>query len=459
MIRAALLVSMVARGQDVTGLWLGTLQVGPATLRMALHVSKSAGGMTATLDSLDQGAHGIPVSSFTQQGSSVKFEVKVVSGKFEGSVNESGSEISGTWTQTVPLPLVLKRAERLPEVSRPQEPKKPYPYQEQEVHYENKTARVKFAGTLTVPRTGGPHPAVLLITGSGPQDRNEAIAGHKPFLVLADYLTRRGLAVLRVDDRGVGGSGGSGGTTEDFVGDVLTGVEFLKARKDVDPRRIGLIGHSEGGIIAPLAANRSPDVAFIVLLAGTGVPGDKVIAAQSYAVPKASGAGEEGAAMNRDIAVLLVDSTLREPDPAAARKRFDERLTTLMAGWTDAQRSLIASMRPQLEAQMKIFSDPWFRTFLTLDPKPVLMKVKVPVLAMNGERDTQVLAQQNLPAIVDALEAGGNRDYTIVKLPGLNHLFQTAKTGSPAEYAQIQETIAPAALEIMADWIVRHTAR
>ena len=458
-IRAALWFCAVASGQDVAGLWMGTLHVGPAELRLALHVTKAAEGLTATLDSLDQGVNGIPVSSITQQGRAVKFEVKVVKGNFEGTLNESGSEISGTWTQTVPLPLVLKRTEKLPEVKRPQEPAKPYPYDAQEVSYENKAAGVKFAGTLTLPRNGAPHVAVLLITGSGPQDRDEAIAGHKPFLVLADYLTRRGIAVLRVDDRGVGGSTGGAGTTEDFVDDALAGVAFLKSRKEIDPRRIGLIGHSEGGMIAPLAAARSADVAFIVMLAGPGVTGAKIIAAQSYAVPKASGASEEGAAMNRDVAMLMVDSVLRENDPAAARKRFEERLATLMSGWSDAQRNLVNTMRPQLQAQMKTLADPWFRTFLSLDPKPALMKVQVPVLALNGELDTQVPAQQNLPAIEEALKAGGNKDFTVTKLAGLNHLFQKAKTGSPAEYGQIQETIAPAALDAIGEWILRHTSK
>jgi fermentation-respiration switch protein FrsA (DUF1100 family) len=212
-------------------------------------------------------------------------------------------------------------------------------------------------------------------------------------------------------------------------------------------------------MIAPLAATRSADVAFFVMMAGPGVTGEKILAAQSYAVPKAAGASEEGAAMNRDIAMLMVDAVTHESDRATAEKRFQERLESLMANWTDAQRSLIRSMQPQLQSQMKALSDPWFRMFLTLDPKPVLRKVKVPVLAINGELDTQVVAQQNLPAIVEALEAGGNKDYAVVKLPKLNHLLQTAKTGSPGEYAQIQETMSPLALEVMGDWIVRHTAR
>jgi len=197
----------------------------------------------------------------------------------------------------------------------------------------------------------------------------------------------------------------------------------------------------------------------VVMLAGPGVRGDKVIAAQSYAVPKAMGAGEEAAALNRDIALLMVDAALHETNPAAVEKRFQERLDTRLANASEAQRRMADVMRPQLQAQLGRVSSAWFRTFLTLDPKPILTKVKVPVLALNGELDTQVVAQQNLPAIVEALEAGGNKDYTICKLPKLNHLFQTAKTGAPSEYGQIEETMSPAALETIGGWIARHTAR
>jgi pimeloyl-ACP methyl ester carboxylesterase len=462
-IPAALAMGLLwtAHGQDVTGLWLGSLTASGLTLRLALHVSRSEKGLAATLDSLDQGANGIPVSAVTLDGRKLKLEIAMIHGTYEGTVGEDNATISGTWKQTIPVPLVFKRTDKLPDLSRPQEPKKPYPYDEQEVSYENKAAQIKFAGTLTLPRSGAPHPAVLLITGSGPQDRNETLMGHKPFLVLADYLTRRGIAVLRVDDRGVGGSGGKidEGTTEDFAGDAVAGVECLKSRKEIDPRRIGLIGHSEGGVIAPLAATRSSDVAFVVMMAGTGVAGDKVIATQSYAVPKAMGADEEGASMNRNIAMLMVDAALSETDPVAAEHRFQERLATLTANWTEAQRSALKAMQSQLQTQMKQLTSRWFRTFLTLDPKPILMKVKAPVLAINGELDTQVVPKQNLPAIVEALEAGGNPDYTVVKLPKLNHLFQTARTGSLAEYSQIEETMSPVALQLMADWIARHTAR
>jgi pimeloyl-ACP methyl ester carboxylesterase len=450
-----------ANGQDLAGLWLGTLHIGPSDLRLALRVVRHEGLLTAIIDSLDQGASGIPATRVQQDGRGIRIEIDTIHSVFEGTMNAAGTEIAGTWQQGVGMPLVFARVEKLPETAESQAPKKPYPYDEVEVTYENRAARVKFAGTLTLPRTDGPHAAVLLITGSGPQDRDESFAGHKPFLILADYLTRRGIAVLRVDDRGVGGSSGSVnvGTTDDFAGDVLAGVEFLKSRREIDPRRIGLAGHSEGGIVAAIAAARSKDVAFIVLMAGPGVTGDRIIAGQSYAAPKAMGASEEGAAMNRDLALLMVDAVKRETDLKAAERRFEQRLAALMASWSEAQRNAVNTIRPQLQAEMARISSPWFRVFLTLDPGVSLRQVQAPVLALNGDLDTQVLARDNLPAIVDALEAGGNKDYTAARLAGLNHLLQTARTGAMSEYAQIAQTIAPSALETIGDWILAHSAR
>jgi uncharacterized protein len=449
-------------GQDLTGLWLGALKAGPGTLRIALHINQAPGGLTGTMDSLDQGASGIPMSNVSRRGNTVKFEVPAAMGSYEGTLSQDGTEISGTWTQHgASLPLTFKRTGKLPEFKRPREPKRPFPYDEEEITYENRKAGVKFAGTLTLPRSAGPHPAVLLITGSGPQNRDEELLGHKPFLILADHLTRQGIAVARVDDRGVGGSTGkeTQATTEDFVADVLAGVAFLKTRKEINPRRIGLIGHSEGGLIAPMAAAQSSDVAFIVMMAGPGVRGDKLLEVQAYKVPISSGASEKMAAANREISRLMVQAVESEKEEAAVLKRFREGADKLMAGWEESRRKQAAPVIKAAEGQLKMVSSPWFRTFLALDPRPILMKVKVPVLAINGELDTQVDARQNLPAILEALEAGGNSDYTIAKLPGLNHLFQTAKTGSPVEYQQIEETMSPLALTVMAEWIRRQTAR
>jgi uncharacterized protein len=331
--------------------------------------------------------------------------------------------------------------------SRPQDPKKPYPYREEEVSYESKDPGIKLAGTLTFPDSGGPFPAVLLITGSGTQNRNEEIMGHKPFLVLADHLTRSGIAVLRVDDRGIGGSsmGPLNVTTLNFAQDVMAGVSYLKSRKEINARHIGLIGHSEGGVIAPMVAAQSPDVAFIVLMAGTGVKGEDVLTQQGEQLMRAGGAGEELIQENKKAQKILFDTLKSTADDEAAEKQIRQALSGLNPVIRDAA-----------DAQMKSLLSPWTRYFVTYDPQPALEKVKCPVLAVNGEKDLQVSPRQNLPAIEKALRAGGNKDFKVVEMPGLNHLFQTCKTGSVAEYGQIEETISPAALNLISGWILDH---
>ncbi|GAF79608.1 unnamed protein product, partial [marine sediment metagenome] len=260
LITALSTLSKGAETEDIEGVWMGTLKVSVVELRIVFKINANANGtLAATMDSPDQGAENIAVSKVTFENGRLYLESKVVQGTYEGQIKEDGS-IEGKWQQGgISFPLLLKRIDEAPTLHRPQEPKKPYPYIEEEVTYENEKAGIKLAGTLTIPRSEGPFPAVILITGSGGQDRNETVFGHRPFLVLADYLTRKGIAVLRVDDRGVGGSTGNllEATSEDFAGDVLTGVNYLKSRKEVNPKKIGLIGHSEGGIIAPIAAVRS----------------------------------------------------------------------------------------------------------------------------------------------------------------------------------------------------------
>jgi fermentation-respiration switch protein FrsA (DUF1100 family) len=331
---------------------------------------------------------------------------------------------------------------------RPQEPKPPFPYSQEEVACESLEPGVKLAGTLTIPDSQGPFPAVLLITGSGSQNRNEEIMGHKPFLVLADYLTRRGIAVLRVDDRGVGGSsaGPPTATSLNFAQDVLGGVAYLKSRKEVDPGKIGLIGHSEGGIIAPIAANQSSDVAFIVLMAGSGVKGEDILLEQGRLLMRANGASEELMQENTKVQKMLFSVIKSTSDNKAAEKQMREFLSTVTP-----------AIRDTALAQMNMALSPWMRFFVTYDPQTALRKVRCPVLAINGEKDLQVPPSQNLPAIENALRAGGNKDFKVVELPGLNHLFQTCKTGTVSEYGQIDETISPTALELMGSWILQHT--
>jgi pimeloyl-ACP methyl ester carboxylesterase len=442
----------------IEGDWQGTLDAGAAKLRLILKISKAADGkLTATMDSLDQGANDLPVDTISFQDGTLKFEMKRLSASYVGTLNKEGNQLTGQFTQGNNLPLEFKRvtdASQL-KLKRPQTPAKPYPYDETEVSYENRQDKIKLAATLTVPRGAGPFPAVVLITGSGQQDRDETLMGHQPFLVLADYLTRRGIAVLRADDRGVGGTsqGSPNDTTENFVGDALAGVEFLKTRKEINPKQIGLIGHSEGGMAAPMVATRSADVAFIVLMAGPGIVGQKLLTMQIGLIA----AAECDKQVEQSVAESqkLFEIAVQETDPAVARKKLAEAANKR----AEAAKKRLESQLAAAEAQNYLFTSPWFRYFLSYDPRPTLMGVRVPVLAINGGKDLQVPPKEDLEAIESALKDAGNRDYKIVLLPGLNHLFQTTTTGAVSEYGEIEETIAPVALQTMGDWILAHVGK
>jgi len=337
--------------------------------------------------------------------------------------------------------------------ARAQNPKPPFPYQSPyqsiEVSYQNQAGGVKLAGTLTPPRGGGRFPAAILISGSGAEDRDETILGHKPFLVIADYLSRRGIAVLRVDDRGVGGSTGDAmkATLQDQAGDVLTGVEFLKGRADIDPRRIGVIGHSEGGIIASIAASGSMSISFVVMLGGPGVPGIQVLRLQEDMILRAAGADDAAIAKNRAAADMMVEAIQSEPDNQTALAKIRTRLDEMKSPMPDAA----------IQAQIAMLRAPETQSALAYDPAEALGKLKVPVLALIGSKDVQVPPQQNLPAISAALKAGGNKDFTVRELPGLNHLFQRCDKCTIAEYSTIEESFSPVALEIVGDWVKLHT--
>ena len=436
------------------GHWQGTLQTGAVSLRLRFHIAHDPGGqLVASMDSLDQGVKGIPVNGVTLEGKNVEIDVQPVRGSFRGTLSDDGKQLQGTWRQpAAELPLELIRLDELPTDVRPQEPVKPYPYSEEELTYESDAEhQVILAATLTLPKSDRPVPAVVLISGSGPQDRDESIAGHKPFLVLADYLTRRGIAVLRADDRGVGGSTGDpwSATTEAVAHDALAGVAYLKGRSEIDPQRIALIGHSEGANAASLAASRSTDVSVVVLLAGTGVVGEEIILLQGELIAKSAGANPldiaAAKAANRQITTILKN----ESDPAAAEKQIRDILEQLAKlSPTPAEVA-----QAQLDAQIQTVLTPWFRFFVTYDPQPALRALRCPVLVLNGEKDLQVDPQQNLPPIEAALQQGGNTDYTIKQLPGLNHLFQTCETGALSEYAQIDETLSPIMLELLATWL------
>jgi fermentation-respiration switch protein FrsA (DUF1100 family) len=444
----------------IAGIWQGVLRApGGVELTIVFHIQQAEdGAFTATLDSPDQGARGIPIDEVTlSEHGAVRLTSSAVAGSYSGTLTEDRTRIEGTWSQGGgQLPLSVERVEAVEERRRPQDPEPPLPYLEEEVSYPNSSAEIELAGTLTLPEGPGPFPAVVLISGSGPQDRNETVFGHRPFLVIADMLTRDGIAVLRFDDRGVGGSTGNHAvaTTADFVGDALAGVEYLKGRPEVDAGRIGLVGHSEGGVIAPAAAVESQDVAFIVLLAGTGITGEEILYRQGQLIARASGAADEAVQENLALQRELFAIVREEPDAAVAAARLRQAMEAATAELSEAERQAAGISDATISAEVQRVNSPWMRYFLTYDPAPTLERVGVPVLALNGELDLQVPPEVNLDAIAAALERGGNPDFTVRELPGLNHLFQEATTGSPGEYAGIDQTVSPEVMELVASWIL-----
>jgi pimeloyl-ACP methyl ester carboxylesterase len=445
---------------SIEGNWSGAIETGGIKLRLVFKVSKTATGFQAKFDSVDQGATDLDVDTVTVEDRLVKFEAKKYGFRYEGKLNDQCDEMNGVLYQgPASLPLVLKRVADLPTINRPQDPKKPYPYDEEEVSYRNEKDNIKLAGTLTLPRGGGSHPAVVLITGSGAQDRNETIAGHRPFLVLADHLTRNGIAVLRVDDRGVGGSeaGSPIATSENYAGDVLAGVQFLKTRKEINPKKIGLIGHSEGGMIAPIAAARSTDVAFIVLLAGAGQRGEDVIYSQTESIQKAMGTDPEVITQANALQKRIHAIVKAQEDGKRIGELVNEDVTRFVAGLNESQRKAFVPIESTIKALSPMYQTAWFRYFIMFDPTPVLKKVTVPVLALNGEQDLQVPWKENLDLIAAALKAGNNKDFTTKSFPKLNHLFQTSQTGALSEYGKIEETMSPEVLNTISEWILKRT--
>ena len=443
----------VARSVDsLLGNWVGTLSVPPGIeLQMIYRVTKADGKpIAATLDVPDQGAKGIPVDTVGLEGEEATLGVKLIAGDFQGKLSADGSALVGRWKQgSLALPLTLKKVDRVPDRLRPQMPRPPFPYKTEDVTYPSKASGVKLAATLTIPEGKGPFPAVVFITGSGPQDRDESLLGHKPFLVLADALARRGIVTLRADDRGFGRSTGNfaSATTEDFADDAQGGVEFLKGRPEVDPGRVGMIGHSEGGIVGPIVAARAPDdVAFLVLLAGTGLTGAEILRLQGVDLLKAAGADEKTLEIQGQALDAILPIVVAEEDPEELGAKIKAALDPILAKLSEAERKAQAEASP-VEATVARLASPWMRHFLAFDPRPTLAKVRCPVLALNGELDMQVAAKANLESIARSIRSGGNEQVVTREFPKLNHLFQTCQTGALSEYGRIEETMAPVVLK------------
>ncbi len=434
----------VVEGLD--GTWEGTTRRNGVDLAMVLRVARGMDGMTVTFDAPDALAFGMRVTELAREGDLVRFTVPQPDLRFEGVL--AGDRLSGRWSDgseghfSRTAATTEARALR-----RPQTPRPPFPYREIEASIPNPTAPgVTLAGTLTLPPGDGPFPAAVLITGSGGQDRDETIFEHKPFAVLADHLTRRGIAVLRFDDRGVAGSTGSraGATSADFATDANAAFAWLTARPEIDRRAIGFIGHSEGGMVGPIAAQDNRDVAFLLLLAGPGIPIAEMMEEQRRALGETQGMSEAEYQRSAPLQAELARIAASDLDDRAARAAMAEALSDQHL--TEA--GLPASLRETAPRQLL---DPWFRWFLRYDPAPALRRFEGPILALNGALDRQVVAESNLAGIRAATAENG--DVTLIVLPGLNHLFQSARTGALGEYGTIEETIAPAVLDLVADWI------
>ena len=434
--------------ESLAGLWGGTLDVSVAKLRLRFDLKTENGTLGGELISVDQGNAKIPIGVVDLQGRQIMMTVPMAAGSYKGEVAADGESLDGTWSQGgQSFPLKLTRV-AAGDDRRPQDPQPPLPYDSEEVTFPGGADGVTLAGTITRPRGEGKRPAVALLSGSGPQDRDEALMGHRPFLVLADALTRRGIVVLRFDDRGVGESTGAFGEAgvSDFVEDAKAAVAFLASADGVDPERIGIVGHSEGALVGARAAVEEPRIAYLVMLAGPGVPLSDLLVRQTEDLTRELGKTDaeiaEAVAQQREALRLL--SLVESPDDDAA-SAYREYLISLSDSDED---------RDTLTARAEASLQPWLRELIAQRPAEAIERLRIPILALNGEKDIQVKADENLAAIAAAAQAAGNDRVVTQKLPGLNHLFQTAETGSVSEYAEIDETMSPAVLERVADWIL-----
>lgn len=432
---------------------MGTLTIGSTDLRVVFHLQRaSSGGLSGTMDSPDQGATGIPVGPIDIAADTLRLKVSSIAGAYAGVFSDSTGVLDGVWIQGGRrVPLTLERTKNAPTVARPQEPTLPFPYETESITFQNTEAGVTLRGTLTRPTTDGPVPAVVLVAGSGPSDRDATTMGHKPFLVLADALTRRGVAVLRFDERGVGQSGGrqDGATSADLAGDVRAAVRALAHERGIDSEQIGVIGHDEGGLIAPMVATKTDQVSFLVLLAAPGRPGRAILADQLDRRIRKQGASGRIRALQRGTQKRIFDVLQQDADSSM----IAEQLRKIMI------QSRGIRGEETINQEIERLMDPWLRYFIAYDPRPVLRQLDVPVLALAGAKDREVDPDENQPAIAQALRADENPQVTVRTLEGLNHLFQTADTGAPEEYGRITQTFSPDAIDVIVDWIKDHEAK
>ena len=455
-IKLLILFSVLVSAQEITGDWKGVLKAGETEIGFIFTIQESESGLEGSMAIPARNLRNMKAGNTTFANGELLIDGSNNGWQYKATYNPSNQTFEGHFKEGVNmLSLNLSKGALLPEVKkkRPQEPKLPLPYLAEKVKFENKKAKIKLAGTLTLPKVSKRSPAVILISGSGPQNRDEEIFGHRPFKVLADYLTRNGIAVLRYDDRGVNESEGNyaEATTADFATDVLAAVEFLKSRNDIDKNNIGLVGHSEGGIIAPIVAVEHPeDIAFIVSLAGTGVSGYETNRLQGLhqvrnLVPNLD--------QYNDFLKGALDIASKEGDLESIREELSEYY--LASTFFNQSVPPAADKAAILKSLVEQRTTVWARYFYKYNPADMYSKVKCPVLALFGEKDTQVFPEPNKSGLEKALENGKTESYEVMLLEGKNHLFQDAETGEMNEYNSIEETMSPQVLNLVSKWIQR----
>ena len=444
------------------GNWRGVLNVG-VDLRIVVHIKEdSLHNFYSTLDSPDQSAFGIKADETLIKSEEITISIRNLNATLTGLlINDT--TIDGTLTQGTSIPLHLTKTDIVTVLKRPQTPKPPFPYKSEDVEYDNKTKSLHYGATITIPPGKGPFPAAVLITGSGPQNRDEEIFEHKPFAIIADDLTRNGFVILRVDDRGVGKSTGNFNlaTSADFANDVNVAVDYLRSRPEVDLKRIGLIGHSEGGMIAPIVATQRKDIDYIVLLAAPGIKIDQLMAEQNAAILRSSGISEKASLAFQVMYKEIINQIIHAPDTAAGKKAAEAS----MQKWISATDGAIIEelkftnkdgRREYINAISEGLYVPWLRYFLAYDPQPSLQKLKIKVLALNGSKDLQVISKTNLAGIESSLKKSNSKTFEVKEMEGLNHLFQTCKTCTVAEYGQLEESFSPEALRVIREWLEKN---
>lgn len=460
--------------QELAGTWLGSLQAGATKLRIVLHLAAVEGELSRRLDSPDQGAQDIEIDTLSYVDGEFTFAIKALGASYRGELAADGQELAGVFTQRGrELPLTFARVDKVEEPNRPQMPTGSLPYKELQVAFSHRpgegvldsfepegtpgrSGRVSLAGTLTLPKGVGPFPAAILISGSGAQDRDETLMGHKPFYVLSDHLTRLGIAVLRYDDRGTASSTGnhSQATSADFADDAHAALQYLLTRDEIEPSCIGLIGHSEGGLIGPMLAAESEEVAFVVALAGPGVTGLEILRLQGRLIEEASGMSPAQLERSAKIREVRLGGLADQHAGISQRQILEDDLRSLYRSFDAEARKELGEEGDFIKRLVAPMYTVWMQYFLHYDPADALRKVACPFLAINGELDLQVDADQNLPVIRRCLEQGPNQDYTGKRMPGLNHLFQHTTTGALSEYGEIEETMSQEVLELISAWIL-----